>query len=81
MTELVLAYIGTILIAMEFVRKFTNLQALMGMLAGWPVTSFFGEKGLENWSEIYEVHKLNVIFRIIFSLILCLITLPLTVVF
>ena len=81
MTEIVLAYVGAILIAMEFVRKFTNLQALMGMLVGWPVSSFFGEKGFENWSEIYKAHKLNVIFRMIFSLVLCLITLPLTVAF
>ena len=42
-TELVLTYVGTILIAMEFIRKFTNLQALMAMLVGWPVSSFLRE--------------------------------------
>jgi hypothetical protein len=81
MTELVLTYVGTVLIAMEFVRKFTELQALMGMLVGWPVSSFFGEKGSVNWSEINKANKVNVIFRMFFSLILCVITLPLTVAF
>lgn len=82
--EIVLTYIGAVLIAMEFIRKFTKLQALMGMLVGWPVSSFFGDKGLKSRSEIYEIykkHKLNVIFRVIISLILCIISLPLTVVF
>ena len=85
MLELTLTYVGAVLIAMEFVRKFTNLQALMGMLIGWPMSPFLREieeKGFANWYEVYfKVHKLNVIFRIIFSAILCLITLPLTVVF
>ena len=79
--EIVLTYVGAILIAMEFVRKFTGLQALMGMLVGWPVSSFFGEKGLENWNEKYEAHKCNIMFRLILSVILCIITLPLTVAF
>ena len=80
-TEIVLTYVGAILIAMEFVRKFTDLQALMGMLIGWPVSSFFGEKGLQNWAETYNAHKLNITFRILFSFIICIITLPLTVLF
>jgi hypothetical protein len=79
--EVVLAYIGAILIAMEFIRKFTALQALMGMLVGWPVSSFFGEKRFEDWSETYKKHKLNFTLRVIFSFILCILTLPLTVVF
>ena len=42
MTELVLAYIGAVLIALEFVRGaktisgFKSLQALVGMLLAWP---------------------------------------------
>ena len=79
--EVVLSYIGAILIAMEFVSKFTRLQALMGMLTGWPVSSFFREKRFEDWYETYKNHKLDVILRLIFSLILLILTLPLTIVF
>lgn len=79
--EVVLTYVGAILIAMEFVRKFTDLQALMGMLVGWPVSSFLKEKRLENVSEIIKQHKLSFIFRLLLSLILCILTLPLTVAF
>jgi len=85
MTELALTYAGTVLIAMEFIRKFTKLQALMGMLIGWPLSSFIldiEERGLKNWYEVYfKAHKFNIILRIIFTLILCLITLPLTIAF
>ena len=81
MTELTLTYVGTILIAMEFVRKFTALQALMGMLAGWPVSSFLKEKRLQDWFEIYNAHKLSSTFRLLLSFFLCIVTLPLTVVF
>jgi len=85
MTELTLTYVGTVLIAMEFVRKFTHLQALTGMLIGWPVSPFLREieeKGFGNWYEVYfKAHKPNVIFRMISSAILCFITLPLTVTF
>ena len=79
--EIVLTYVGTILIAMEFVRKFSNLQALTGMIIGWPVLSFFGEKGLQNWAEVFNAHKLSSTFRILFSFILSIVTLPLTVAF
>ena len=77
--EAVLSYIGAILIAMEFVRKFTKLQALMGMLVGWPVAQIFGDKRLADWYVIYKKHRLKFVMRIIFSFILCIITLPLTV--
>jgi hypothetical protein len=66
---------------MEFVRKFTDLQALMGMIIGWPVSSFLREKGLPNLLEAYKTHKINIIIRMICSLILSIITLPLTVAF
>jgi hypothetical protein len=79
--EVVLTYLGAILIAMEFVRKFTDLQALMGILIGWPVSPFLGEKGRKVLSETYKNHKLNVILRMILAVILCLLSLPLTVAF
>ncbi|MFC1915991.1 hypothetical protein ACFLW4_04775 [Chloroflexota bacterium] len=79
--EVVLSYIGAILIAMEFVRKFTRLQALMGMLAGWPVSSFLREKRFEDWYETYKNHKLNITLRLIFSLMLLFLTIPLTIIF
>ena len=81
MTETLLTYVGTMLIAMEFIRKFTSLQALMGMLVGWPVSSFLEENGLEKWFEEYKSHKFELIFRLFLSLILCIIALPLTLVF
>jgi hypothetical protein len=40
MTELVLAYVGTILIAFEFIRKFKDLQAFVALLFGWPFRQF-----------------------------------------
>ncbi len=36
---------------------------------------------MENWKEKYEAHKYNVMFRLILSAILCIITLPLTAAF
>ena len=81
MTEVVLTYIGSVLIAMEFVRKFTDLLALMGMLVGWPVSQYMSEDGLIGLSKAYKFSKLKVIARLILSLILAVLTLPLTVVF
>lgn len=43
MTELVLAYVGTILIAFEFIRKFRDLQALVALLFGWPFRQFINQ--------------------------------------
>ena len=48
MTELLLTYIGTILIAFEFIRKFEDLQALVALMFGWPFRQFIntiGKKG------------------------------------
>ena len=40
MIEVTLAYIGNVLIAYEFVRKFTKLQAFAGMTASYPFLFF-----------------------------------------
>jgi hypothetical protein len=48
MTELLLTYIGTFLIAFEFIRKFEDLQALVALLFAWPFRQFIntiGKKG------------------------------------
>ena len=78
-TELVLSYIGAMLIAIEFVRKFTDFQALIGMLAGWPLSSLLKENQLEDITEIIQQHKLVFALRISLSILLCVLTLPLTV--
>lgn len=40
MTELTLTYVGTVLIAFEFIRKFKDLQAFVALLFGWPFRQF-----------------------------------------
>jgi hypothetical protein len=42
MLEVVLAYFGNVLIAYEFVRKFTKLQAFAGMMASYPFLLLHG---------------------------------------
>jgi hypothetical protein len=79
-TEIILTYVGSVLIAMEFVRKTVDLQALMGMLVGWPVSSFLGGKPTA-WDQMIRKHGLQVSLRLILSLILGLVTLPLTIAF
>ncbi|OGO17986.1 MAG: hypothetical protein A2Z15_00490 [Chloroflexi bacterium RBG_16_50_11] len=80
-TEVVLTYIGTVLIAMEFVRKFTDLQAFMGLIVGWPVARYFRDNGIQYLKTDYNAHKLVTSLRLICSLILSIITLPLTIAF
>ncbi len=79
--EVVLTYFGTVLIAIEFVRKTTDLQAFMGMIVGWPVAGFFKENGRREFLEAFHSHGLNMTIRVIFSLTLSIGTLPLTVFF
>jgi hypothetical protein len=77
----ILVYIGTILIAMEFIRKFTKIQALMGMIIGWPLSGFLKDKGIPNLMSAYKTHKVNIALRMALSMILAIITLPLTISF
>ena len=81
MTVVVLTYFGTILIAMEFVRKVPDLQALTGMLTGWPVSKFFTEIGEKGWSKTYEAHKLGLLWRVPLSGVLCIVILPISAAF
>jgi len=39
-TELMLTYVGTVLIAFEFIRESKDIQALVALLFAWPVRSF-----------------------------------------
>ena len=88
MTELVLAYIGAVLIALEFVRGaktisgFKSLQALVGMLLAWPFRPYLNAIGSQRKSFKIPVIKTPLlILLIIYALILLIIMLPITVVF
>ena len=88
MTELVLAYIGAVLIALEFVRGakiisgFKALQALVGMLFAWPFRPYLNTIGSPRKSLKMPVIKTPLlILLIIYALIFLIIMLPITAVF
>lgn len=88
MTELVLAYIGAVLIAFQFVREakiisgFKSLQALVGMLLAWPFRPYLNAIGSQRKSLKIPVIKTPLlILLIIYALIFLIIMLPITVVF
>ncbi len=88
MTELVLAYIGAVLIALEFVRGakiisgFKSLQALVGMLLAWPFRPYLNAIGSQrNPLKIPVIKTPLLILLIIYALIFLIIMLPITVVF
>jgi len=88
MTELVLAYIGAVLIALEFVRGakiisgFKALQALVGMLLAWPFRPYLNAIGSQRKSLKMPVIKTPlIILLIIYAFIFLIIMLPITVVF
>ena len=88
MVELVLAYIGAILIALEFVRGakiisgFKSLQALVVMLLAWPFRPYLNAIGSQRKSlKIPIIKSPLLILLIIYALIVLIITLPITVVF
>ncbi len=88
MVELVLAYIGAILIALEFVRGakiisgFKSLQALVVMLLAWPFRPYLNAIGSQRKSLKIPIIKTPLlILLIIYALIVLIITLPITVVF
>ena len=88
MTELVLTYIGTILIALEFVRGakilsgFKSLQALVGMLLAWPFRPYLNAIGSQRKSlEMPVIKTPLLILLFIYALIFLIIMLPITVAF
>ena len=88
MTELVLAYIGAMLIAFEFVREaklikgFKYLQALVGMLLAWPFKPYLNVMSSQRKSLKIPIIKTPLtILLIIYALIFLIIMLPITVVF
>jgi len=88
MAELVLAYIGAILIALEFVRGakiisgFKSLQALVGMLLAWPFRPYLNTIGSQRKSFKIPVIKTPLaILLFIYALIFLIIMLPITAVF
>ena len=85
MTELTLTYIGTMLIALEFIRGakitsgFKSLQALVAMLLGWPFRPYLNVIGSQRKSLKMPVIKaplliLLIIYAVIFLIIMFLIT-------
>ena len=88
MVELVLAYIGAVLIALEFVRGaklisgFKSLQALLGMLLAWPFRPYLNAIGSQRKSlKIPLIKTPLLILLIIYALIFLIIMLPITVAF
>jgi hypothetical protein len=81
MTELVLTYVGTILIAFEFIRKFQDLQALVALLFGWPFRSFINAMYAGRKStKVQQVKGPRAILLIVYALLIPLMLL-LTIVF
>jgi hypothetical protein len=88
MTELVLTYIGTLLIALEFVRGakilsgFKSLQALVGMLLAWPFRPYLNAIGSQRKSlEMTAIKTPLLILLFIYALIFLIIMLPVTIAF
>jgi len=88
MTELVLTYIGTMLIALEFVRGakvlsgFKSLQALVGMLFAWPFRPYLNAMGSQRKPFAMPVIKTSLaILLIIYAVIFLIIMLPVTIAF
>ena len=88
MTELVLTYIGTLLIALEFVRGarlikgIKKLQALVGMLLAWPFKPYLNAMSSERKSaKVKEPKGYSAILFIIGALLFLIITIPITVAF
>jgi hypothetical protein len=76
----ILTYIGTVLIAFEFVREFTDFQALAAMTTGYPFLYVY-----KNWNKLTKrlgFFKIPVVILIFFAaLALTIIMLPITILF
>lgn len=88
MTELVLAYIGAILIALEFVRGakiisgFKDLQALIVMLLAWPFKPYLNIIGSRDNSKKMPVIRNPILIPLaIYALVFLVIMIPITIVF
>ena len=80
MIEVTLAYIGNVLIAYEFVRKFTKLQAFAGMTASYPFLLF--ARSLEKMGKVPGLLKIPItLFILAICLFFLIIMLPLTAFF
>ncbi len=77
----ILTYVGTVLIAIEFVRKMTNLQALIGMAIGWPAVRYFSEDGMIILKNDMEKHWILVLWRLMLSAFFGLISTPIIIAF
>ena len=61
----ILTYIGTVLIAFEFVREFTDFQALAGMSFGYPFT--YVNKNWKNFNRRLGFFKVPVLISILLA--------------
>ena len=76
----ILTYIGTVLIAFEFVREFTDFQALATMTAFYPFISLW--KNRNKLTKRLGVFKIPVLILILIAaIVLTTAMLPITIVF
>ncbi|MFH0767938.1 MAG: hypothetical protein V1932_00015 [Chloroflexota bacterium] len=88
MIEMLLTYIGTLLIALEFVRGaklirgIKNLQALVGMLLAWPFKPYLNAVGSKGSSVKIKGLKMSLtVLLLLYALLFLIIMLPITVAF
>jgi hypothetical protein len=86
MTEMLLTYIGTLLIALEFVRGaklikgIKELQALVGMLLAWPFKPYLNAMASKrNSAKIKAAKAPLTILLLLYALLFLIIMLPITV--
>ncbi len=76
----ILTYIGTVLIAFEFVREFTDFQALAGMSFGYPFT--YVNKNWKNFNRRLGFFKVPVLISILLAAVCITIAMiPFTILF
>ena len=83
MIELTFAYIGTMLIGFEFIRKLRNLQTMLVLIAVWPLNSLLNafpvtekERTSSQWRRsLSSMSKLKVLYGVLMVVVL----LPVTV--
>lgn len=83
MTEIVLAYAGTMLIGFEFIRRIRNVQMMLVLVAAWPLASLINafpvtQKGRASsqWRRsLSSVSK----FKMLYGVLMVVILLPVTV--
>jgi hypothetical protein len=68
--ELILIYVGTLLIAYEFIRESKDIQALIGLIFGWPVRNFLNRMAIGRKSEKENIKRPNIILVFLYLILL-----------